>query len=107
MKCPIDGATMQLSERAGIEIDYCPECRGIWLDRGELDKLIERGSAPTASTAAPAPPPPPGAVGVGAGQPGTATAGPSSLSTAAMDALRAVRELADTHKRKQGGFPRF
>lgn len=42
MQCPIDGATLVISERSGIEIDYCPDCRGIWLDRGELDKLIER-----------------------------------------------------------------
>lgn len=42
MNCPIDGATLLMSERSGIEIDYCPTCRGIWLDRGELDKLIER-----------------------------------------------------------------
>ena len=43
MLCPTDGSTLLLSERQGIEIDYCPKCRGVWLDRGELDKLIERG----------------------------------------------------------------
>jgi Zn-finger nucleic acid-binding protein len=43
MKCPVDSATLLMSERQGIEIDYCPECRGVWLDRGELDKLIQRG----------------------------------------------------------------
>jgi Zn-finger nucleic acid-binding protein len=42
MDCPVDGTTLLMSERQGIEIDYCPECRGVWLDRGELDKLIER-----------------------------------------------------------------
>jgi Zn-finger nucleic acid-binding protein len=42
MHCPSDGATLVMSERSGIEIDYCPDCRGVWLDRGELDKLIER-----------------------------------------------------------------
>ncbi|GIK27084.1 MAG: zf-TFIIB domain-containing protein [Anaerolineae bacterium] len=42
MKCPVDGTTLVISDRAGIEIDYCPTCRGVWLDRGELDKLIER-----------------------------------------------------------------
>lgn len=42
MKCPIDGADLMMTERQGIEIDYCPKCRGVWLDRGELDKLIER-----------------------------------------------------------------
>lgn len=40
MKCPNDNATLLITERKGIEIDYCPECRGVWLDRGELDKLI-------------------------------------------------------------------
>jgi uncharacterized protein len=42
MKCPVDGAELQMSNREGIEIDYCPKCRGVWLDRGELDKIIER-----------------------------------------------------------------
>ena len=42
MACPIDGTTLVMSERQGIEIDYCPSCRGVWLDRGELDKIIER-----------------------------------------------------------------
>ena len=42
MDCPICHIKLQMAERQGIEIDYCPQCRGIWLDRGELDKLIER-----------------------------------------------------------------
>jgi hypothetical protein len=42
MQCPVDGADLLITERQGIEIDYCPKCRGVWLDRGELDKLIER-----------------------------------------------------------------
>jgi Zn-finger nucleic acid-binding protein len=42
MKCPIDDTDLVMSERQGIEIDYCPKCRGVWLDRGELDKIIER-----------------------------------------------------------------
>ncbi|MGM1029388.1 MAG: zf-TFIIB domain-containing protein [Actinomycetota bacterium] len=46
MQCPNDAATLVMSERSGIEIDYCPTCRGIWLDRGELDKLIERSEQP-------------------------------------------------------------
>ena len=45
MACPVDGTTLVMSERSGIEIDYCPTCRGVWLDRGELDKIIERNSA--------------------------------------------------------------
>lgn len=45
MKCPVCTETqLALTERQGIEIDYCPACRGVWLDRGELDKLIERGA---------------------------------------------------------------
>ena len=44
MKCPLDQIELQMSDRQGIEIDYCPQCRGVWLDRGELDKLIERSS---------------------------------------------------------------
>lgn len=44
MKCPVDGTVLAISERRGIEIDYCPQCRGVWLDRGELDKLIERAA---------------------------------------------------------------
>ncbi|MES2094341.1 MAG: zf-TFIIB domain-containing protein [Actinomycetota bacterium] len=42
MQCPTDGSTLVMSDRAGVEIDYCPQCRGVWLDRGELDKIIER-----------------------------------------------------------------
>lgn len=45
MRCPVDGTVLALAERAGVEIDYCPDCRGIWLDRGELDRILERSSA--------------------------------------------------------------
>ncbi|MFK7959853.1 MAG: zf-TFIIB domain-containing protein [Phycisphaerales bacterium] len=59
--CPDERLTM--AERKGIEIDYCPKCRGIWLDRGELDKIIERSMdaapAPSPRRAAPAPAPAP------------------------------------------------
>ena len=54
MQCPTDGTTLTMSERSGIEIDYCPQCRGVWLDRGELDKIIER----SLNQQAPAAPPP-------------------------------------------------
>ncbi|WP_199286375.1 zf-TFIIB domain-containing protein, partial [Pseudogemmobacter humi] len=69
MKCPVDNETLMMTERQGVEIDYCPRCRGIWLDRGELDKLIEKASqqamppvsqpepAPVRSAAPPPPPP--------------------------------------------------
>lgn len=46
MKCPVDERELLMTHREGIEIDYCPECRGVWLDRGELDKLIERSDEP-------------------------------------------------------------
>ncbi|MFZ4720695.1 MAG: zf-TFIIB domain-containing protein [Ilumatobacteraceae bacterium] len=54
MKCPTcPESTLVMADRAGIEIDYCPTCRGVWLDRGELDKIIERsaGAAPVAAAA--------------------------------------------------------
>lgn len=47
MKCPVcNDVNLVMSERQGIEIDYCPDCRGVWLDRGELDKIIERSASP-------------------------------------------------------------
>jgi Zn-finger nucleic acid-binding protein len=42
MQCPVCNLDLVMSERQGIEIDYCPKCRGVWLDRGELDKIIEK-----------------------------------------------------------------
>jgi Zn-finger nucleic acid-binding protein len=57
MRCPNDESTLVMSERNGIEIDYCPQCRGVWLDRGELDKIIERSMNQQAPAA---PPPQPG-----------------------------------------------
>lgn len=53
MKCPVDGTTLVMSERSGIEIDYCPSCRGVWLDRGELDKIIERNAQQQQAAAPP------------------------------------------------------
>jgi len=44
MKCPVCEVELRMTERRGIEIDYCPKCRGVWLDRGELDKIVERSS---------------------------------------------------------------
>ncbi len=51
MRCPVDNETLVMADRSGVEIDYCPKCRGVWLDRGELDKILERA----AGSAAPAP----------------------------------------------------
>jgi hypothetical protein len=45
MRCPIDDTELKMTDRQGVEIDYCPQCRGVWLDRGELDKIIERAAA--------------------------------------------------------------
>jgi uncharacterized protein len=64
MSCPHCAVPLVMSERQGVEIDYCPTCRGIWLDRGELDKIIERAAADMAPPApqapqAPQPPIPP------------------------------------------------
>ncbi len=50
MACPVCRVPLAMSDRQGIEIDYCPQCRGVWLDRGELDKIIER-SLPAQQTA--------------------------------------------------------
>ena len=57
MPCPVCKVPLVMSDRQGVEIDYCPQCRGVWLDRGELDKIIER-SAAEAPPAPSAPPPP-------------------------------------------------
>jgi Zn-finger nucleic acid-binding protein len=60
MKCPVCvDPTLTMSERQGVEIDYCPQCRGIWLDRGELDKLLERAATEFAAASAPAAAPAP------------------------------------------------
>jgi uncharacterized protein len=58
MKCPsCPDSVLTMADRSGVEIDYCPTCRGVWLDRGELDKIIERASAPAPQPAAAYPPP--------------------------------------------------
>ena len=57
MNCPVDGTTLSMADRQGVEIDYCPQCRGVWLDRGELDKLIEREKGYAAVPSAPSPSP--------------------------------------------------
>jgi hypothetical protein len=48
MKCPICNIDLLMSDRQGVEIDYCSQCRGVWLDRGELDKIIERSQSEAA-----------------------------------------------------------
>jgi Zn-finger nucleic acid-binding protein len=44
MKCPKDNSELVVAQRHGIEIDHCPTCKGVWLDRGELDKVLEQGT---------------------------------------------------------------
>lgn len=96
MQCPVCSNTqLVMSERQGIEIDYCPQCRGVWLDRGELDKIIDRSAqqvqAPVSQSAPEAPPP-----GFGRQQPGAYQAGypPGQHS----------HYGSDYHKRKKKGF---
>ena len=58
MNCPVFmEVNLVMTERQGIEVDYCPQCRGVWLDRGELDKIIDRAAAPVAQAPAAVPPP--------------------------------------------------
>lgn len=62
MPCPVCKVPLVMSDRQGVEIDYCPQCRGVWLDRGELDKIIERSAAaemPRQPAPAPQAAPPP------------------------------------------------
>ncbi|MDR6834767.1 Zn-finger nucleic acid-binding protein [Sphingopyxis sp. BE259] len=56
--CPTCRVNLTMSERQGIEIDYCPQCRGVWLDRGELDKIIERSEGAAAPAPRASAPPP-------------------------------------------------
>jgi Zn-finger nucleic acid-binding protein len=57
MQCPVCRVGLAMSDRQGVEIDYCPQCRGVWLDRGELDKIIERSAGDAAPVRQVAPPP--------------------------------------------------
>ena len=55
MQCPVCRVPLAMSDRQGIEIDYCPQCRGVWLDRGELDKIVERSAGQAPQQQRPAP----------------------------------------------------
>ena len=55
MQCPVCRVPLAMSDRQGVEIDYCPQCRGVWLDRGELDKIIERSAPQPTQQQHPAP----------------------------------------------------
>ncbi|BDZ50039.1 hypothetical protein GCM10025867_22800 [Frondihabitans sucicola] len=93
MKCPLDQTLLVISERSGIEIDYCPECRGVWLDRGELDKIVDRA----------------GSVGPPPAEPSAAFSGqPSTNGAGSPDQSRYDREHAqwqrEEHRRRSGGY---
>jgi len=51
MLCPVCHVGLQMADRQGVEIDFCPQCRGVWLDRGELDKIIDRSNTQTPTPA--------------------------------------------------------
>ena len=55
MQCPVCNVELKIADRQGVEIDYCPKCRGVWLDRGELDKLIERSAQMESQSVSPPP----------------------------------------------------
>ena len=54
MLCPACRVPLSMSERQGVEIDFCPQCRGVWLERGELDKIVERSERAAPPASAPA-----------------------------------------------------
>ena len=89
MLCPADQTPLTMSERQGIEIDYCPTCRGVWLDRGELDKIIER-----ASSAAPAAQP----------QPAPAAAPPSQVPWGQQPPQAPYGQYAHPHHKRRKSF---
>lgn len=60
MRCPVDSVELMMTERSGVEIDYCPQCRGVWLDRGELDKILDRAADLMPGSPGPARPANPG-----------------------------------------------
>jgi Zn-finger nucleic acid-binding protein len=82
MRCPIDGTDLVITDRSGVEIDYCPKCRGVWLDRGELDKIIDRSAAQM-------PPPAPRA------------SGPSGFSKGGYDQRSFEQRRSDSGYRKK------
>ena len=95
MACPIDGTALVMSERQGIEIDYCPACRGVWLDRGELDKIIERGRDDR-----------PGQTAAQAADPGRTAATSGAATTATSDASPSSRTCS-TEIRWEGAHRRL
>lgn len=101
MQCPTDGAVLVMSERSGIEIDYCPTCRGVWLDRGELDKIIERAAREFGEAAPSAPAPPQSAPQMAPPQPAPQQQG---YAPNPMDALRQATGGYDDRRYDQRGY---
>ena len=83
MKCPMCAVDLLMSDRQGIEIDYCPKCRGIWLDRGEIDKIIERSLVADAPRPAPVVAPAPAGFAAPPSSAGYAAPAPSLAGYAA------------------------
>ena len=84
MKCPVDGELLVITERSGVELDYCPRCRGVWLDRGELDKIID----------------------VAAGSSASAPVGGPDTRTTAREQSQPYREVRRENPREDGGTKR-
>lgn len=92
MKCPrCEVIDLTMSERAGVEIDYCPACRGVWLDRAELDKIIDRTLA----------------AGPGTVSPGSVASGGSDRPQGRDDRDRRRRDDDDDDDDRGGFFRRF
>lgn len=75
MRCPVDNETLVMADRGGVEIDYCPKCRGVWLDRGELDKIIDRSAGAGGPQMIPEPTPRPAPAPIYQPEPGRPTSG--------------------------------
>ncbi len=107
MKCPVDQAELVMSERQGVEIDYCPTCRGVWLDRGELDKILDRAAAlAPAPGSAPTSAPSGGAPAYGTPPPDTRTAYPDPRHTQRYDEPRYDEPRYDERSRYGSSDPR-
>ncbi|MBS7806397.1 zf-TFIIB domain-containing protein [Variovorax sp. PCZ-1] len=91
MKCPVCVDTdLAMMDRQGVEIDYCPKCRGVWLDRGELDKLMDRAAASMPQAAAPQ-------------RPGPTAPAPYPQQPASP---YGHRDFQDSDAHKYGGYPK-
>jgi len=111
MICPVDGTSvLVMTERQGIEIDYCPSCRGVWLDRGELDKIIDRAApdaapaSPPPGAGSPQPQPPPQAAPAGYGAMPPADVRSNPAQAWGSKPPRGQYGYEQPRKKKKGGF---